>query len=428
MIRNDTPGSRVRGLGDRLWRAGAYDVAMLVRPSPGYLWTLWDLIWATGIATIAWQYRGESPVHLVIGWSMAVLLLWRRRRPVTVLLGIAFLAFVQVLAEPATAINGTPARAYDIAVLIAVVSTVAHAPHRWQWYLAGAVALAGNGMITVDTAMRQIEDPNGTLVGADQLVALLLCAAVWLSAYVLRINKGAVVIQAERAAAAERERDHLARIAAIEGRAAIARELHDVVAHGLAVMIVQADGAIFTFDKKPDRAREALNVIAGTGRAALEEMHSIVAVLRGTRSAAEPDDDHRRPGLAQLDTLADRAREAGMTVDLKVDGDHGGLSPIEELTLYRITQEGLTNALHHAGPHATVTIRLRIEQSTASLDIADDGGRPEQARPGTGRPSGGNGLVGMRERVAVHGGTFSAGPGGEGGWQISAVIPVRTVA
>jgi len=210
----------------------------------------------------------------------------------------------------------------------------------------------------------------------------------------------------------------------VEGRAAIARELHDVVAHGLAVMIVQADGAIFTFDKQPERAREALHVIAGTGRDALEEMHSIVAVLRGTRPGEEePAVDRRRPGLGQLDTLAERAREAGLTVDLQVDGDGAGLSPVEELTLFRITQEGLTNALHHAGPGAAVTVRLRVTDGTAALDIADDGGPQAVTAARTSRPSGGNGLVGMRERVAVHGGQFSAGPGAGSGWRINAVIP-----
>jgi len=407
---------------------------MIIRPTPGYLLTLWDLIWVTVIATIAWQYRSESVLHLAIGWSMALLLWWRRRRPVPVLLGVAFLALLQTVLENS---GDTPARAYDIAVLVAVVSTVAHAPHRWQWFLAGAVALAGNAVISVDSVMQQTEDPNGTLnlLDADQLLALLVCAAVWLTAYALRISKvhadtqaERAVIQAERAAAAERERDHLARIAAVEGRVAIARELHDVVAHGLAVMILQADGAIFTFDKEPERAREALHVIAGTGREAMEEMHGIVAVLRGTRSDAEPDDDHRRPGLGQLETLADRAREAGLKVDLRVDGNRDGLSPVEELTLYRITQEGLTNALHHAGPGATVTIRLLLSDGTARLDIADDGGRGEVAGPGSSRPSGGNGLVGMRERVAVHGGQFSAGSDGESGWRVGATIPVRTMA
>jgi signal transduction histidine kinase len=399
---------------------------MIIRPSPAYLWTLWDLIWATVIATIAWQYRSESWAHVVIGWSMALLLLWRRRRPVPVLLGIAFLAFAQFLVIEATGPDDTTARAYDIAILVAVVSTVTHAPHRWQWYLAGAVALAGNVLIAADMATRKVEDPTGVLVSADRLIAVLLCAAVWLTAYVLRISKIQAVTQAERAAIAERERDHVARLAAVEGRAALARELHDVVAHGLAVMIVQADGAIFTFDKQPERAREALHVIAGTGRDALEEMHGIVAVLRGIRPGDDPGDERRRPGLGQLDTLADRAREAGLTVDVEVDGDREGLSPVEELTLFRITQEGLTNALHHAGPGAAVTIRLRVTAGTASLDIADDGGRAETGVR-TSRPSGGNGLVGMRERVAVHGGQFSAGPGDGSGWRINAVIPRAVV-
>lgn len=407
-------------------RPHEYDVPVIIRPTPAYLLTLWDLTWATLIATIAWQYREESLAHVVIGWSMAVLLLWRRRQPVRVLLGIAFLAFVQFLIISPTTADDTTARAYDIAILVAVVSTVAHAPHRWQWFLAGGVALAGNALISADLATRN-EDPTGMLVSADRLIAVLLCAAVWLTAYVLRISKIQAITQAERAAIAERERDHAARLAAVEGRTAIARELHDVVAHGLAVMIVQADGAIFTFDKQPERAREALHVIAGTGRDALEEMHSIVAVLRGTQPGDEPAVDRRRPGLGQLDTLADRAREAGLTVDLRVDGEREGLSPVEELTLFRITQEGLTNALHHAGSGAAVTIRLRVTDGAASLDIADDGGRAAETGPRTSRPSGGNGLVGMRERVAVHGGQFSAGPGEGAGWRINAVIP-RAVA
>ena len=353
---------------------------------------------------------------------MAALLLLRRRYSVPVLLGIAALALLQDLVIPGP-------RGYDLAILVAVVSVVAHARHRWQWYLAGAVALAGNAVILIEAMLGPGGySPVDALVSADQLIPLLASMAAWLIAYVQRTSKIQAVTQAERAAVAERERDHLARIAAVEGRAAIARELHDVVAHGLAVMIVQADGAIFAFDKEPERAREALNVIAGTGRDALGEMHSIVAVLRGTRSEAEPDGDHSRPGLEQLDVLADRAREAGLTVELRVDGDRDGLSALEQLTLFRITQEGLTNALHHAGPEASVTIRLRVADGTASLDIVDDGGRSTPARPGAGRPSGGNGLIGMRERVAVHGGQFSAGPGTGSGWRINAAIPVRTVA
>jgi signal transduction histidine kinase len=394
---------------------------MLVRPSPGYLRTLWDLIWVTIIATIAWQYREESWFHVVVGGSMAALLLLRRRRPLPVLLGIAGLAFFQVVVYPEP-------RGYDLAILVAVVSVVMHSPHRWQWYLAGLVALAGNGVLAMDAILVEGAVLTDSLFDDERLIMLLFCSAVWLTAYVLRTSKIQAVTQAERAAIAERERDHLAQIAAVEGRAAIARELHDVVAHGLAVMIVQADGAIFAFDKEPERAREALGVIAGTGREALGEMHSIVAVLRGSRSPAESEGDQTRPGLAQLDALADRAREAGLTVDLRVDGDRDGLSSLEQLTLYRITQEGLTNAMHHAGAEATVNVRLRVAEGTASLDITDDGGRAPAARPGPGRPSGGNGLVGMRERVAVHGGQFSAGPGTGSGWHINAVIPVRTAA
>jgi signal transduction histidine kinase len=253
-------------------------------------------------------------------------------------------------------------------------------------------------------------------------------AALWLTAYVLRTRRLHVAVLRERAATAERERDHLARLAAAEERAAIARELHDVVAHSLAVVIVQADGAGYALDSDPEQARTALHTIAATGRDALQDMRRIVDVLRGSGDDDTAQDDRRRVGLAHLEPLVDRAAAAGLTVDLRADGLPEDLSPALELTLFRLVQEGLTNVLRHAGPGAAVTVTLAVTDGTAVVEVVDDGnGRlASGAAPAAG--PGGNGLVGMRERVAVHGGRVTAGPRLGPGWHVRAELPLKGTA
>jgi signal transduction histidine kinase len=244
----------------------------------------------------------------------------------------------------------------------------------------------------------------------------------------------------ERAATLERELDHLARIAAADERAAIARELHDVVAHSLSVMIIQADGGTYAFDHDPDQARRALTVVAATGREALEDMRRLVAVLRGDGSptpaaalspaSADPavSDDRRRITLDQLDVLVERARSAGLTVRFECTGARPDLPPAVELTVYRIVQEALTNVLRHAGPRADVRLCLEYQPEAVHLAVTDDGGDrpvPLAAQDLTGQPiRPGHGLVGMQERASVHGGQFAAGPRAEGGWRVAATVPV----
>jgi signal transduction histidine kinase len=246
-----------------------------------------------------------------------------------------------------------------------------------------------------------------------------VCGGVWLMAYTVRQRHIYVAGLEERAATLEREREHLARIAVADERAAIARELHDVVAHSLAVMIVQADGGRYAFDNDPDRSRQALATVADTGRGALEDMRRLVGVLRG--SAEDDADTERRPiTLAELDTLVQGARSAGLqvVVDTAVADP---LPPAIQLAVFRIAQEGLTNVLRHAGPSACVSVDLKQEADLLTLCVRDDGGQrhevPVQRGPG-------HGLTGMRERVAVHGGKLVAGPMLDGGWSIRAEIPV----
>jgi signal transduction histidine kinase len=250
-------------------------------------------------------------------------------------------------------------------------------------------------------------------------------------AYTMRNRRLYVATLEERAATLERERDHLARIAAADERAAIARELHDVVAHSLSVMIVQADGGTYAFDRDPEQARRALSTVAETGRDALEDMRRLVAVLRSdstsTGSSPEPEDDRRRITLDQLDALAERARSAGLAVRLASNGVRPSLPAAVELTVYRIVQEALTNVLRHAGPGAAVELCLSYGPSEVSLSVVDDGGGLAGLVPvGALLPStAGHGLVGMRERISVHGGHFEAGPRPDGGWRVTATVPAR---
>ncbi|MBW6433428.1 sensor histidine kinase [Actinoplanes hulinensis] len=378
---------------------------------------LWDLIIATVVATVAVQYRGHSIWDAVIGVSMAAALILRRYAPVRVFTVVTVLASVQVLLASAV-----PA-AYDVALLVAMLAVVTHSRDQRAVHLSGVVVAFGVFVV----ALVRIDDSwSGSVFDypylAEHVAALAGCGALWLIAYVLRTNRERGVVLAERAATAERERDHLARLAAADERAFIARELHDVVAHSLAVMIAQTDGARYVIDSDTERAREAMRTVADTGREALDDMHRIVAVLRGAGGEEEDPEDRRRRGLGQLGTVVERARSAGLDVETRFNGDVGRLSAADELTVFRIVQESLTNVLRHAGTGTRVVVTLSVDRGRAVLEVGDDGALRSMTS------GGGNGLLGMRERVAVHGGEFSAGPGADGGWLVRAMIPVKEAA
>ncbi len=372
----------------------------------------------------------------LIGLGMALALLVRRRFPLSVMAVVSTLALLQVLLFPPR-FDPQP---YDIAVLIAMYSVVKYAVPLWHAYLAAVPPAVGTllevgrhaseALVGRADAWRYWLEATGFLGG--------FCAAVWLTGYTVRTRRIYVAGLEERAATAERERDHLAKIAVADERAAIARELHDVVAHSLAVMIVQADGASYALDGEPETAKVAIKQVAATGRDALEDMRRLVGVLRGT--AGDPDpaaEDRRRVGLDQLDALVERACSAGLALTVTTRGERPEMPPAVELTAYRIIQEALTNVLRHAGPNARVRLCLGFGPAAVAVEVTDDGAgrlfgdgsepaRPRPPRAGAAvepRPAGGHGLIGMRERVAVHGGTFEAGPVLGGGWRVSASIP-----
>ncbi|MFF4257675.1 sensor histidine kinase [Streptomyces sp. NPDC001663] len=394
-----------------------------------WIHTAYDIALAMLVVVITTRYVEEY--DWIVGWGMALALLFRRRRPLTVMAVVSGLALVQyVLSEYPTFSLTTDPAAYDVALLIAMVSVVTHARPMWHSHAAGAVVLAG---IAVESGLGLPGSRGSVEVDLVTLVSYSgLGAALWLTAMVLRTRRLYVASLEERAATAEREREHLVQIAAAEERAEIARELHDVVAHSLAVMILQADGAGYVLKSDPDKAGSALKAIGDTGRDALEDMHRIVRVLRTGRGSGQeeaPEVDRRRVSLDDLETVAERARAAGLDVKLDVEGDRVGLSTADELTVLRVVQESLTNVLRHAGPGAQVAITLRFDGDVVVIRVLDDGaGKLAGARAAADRGSGGNGLVGMRERVEVSGGKFTAGPRLGAGWQVDAELPVRTVA
>ncbi|MFI6279233.1 sensor histidine kinase [Streptomyces sp. NPDC050988] len=393
--------------------------------SEPWVHTAYDLLLALVVAYSTLSY-GQG-YDTLIGFSMAAAVVFRRRRPMTVMAAVSALALAQYVLAALPEPLASDGAMYDMAVLIAMVTVVSHTEQIWKAYAAGGISVVG--ILLLFGGMADFTSEAGR-DGLDEALAVAgACAAVWVTSYMMRTRRLYVGVLEERAATAERERAHLAQIAAAEERAEIARELHDVVAHSLAVMIVQADGASYAIVADQDRARTAMQTIAGIGRDALEDMRRIVEVLRGTKGAdAEDDSDRRRVGLAHLEPLVERARVAGLQVELRIEGERQGLSAADELTLFRIAQESMTNALRHAGPSAQVSVTLRFDDGTAVLEVVDDGAGKLAGSAPVVPGSGGNGLVGMRERVEVHGGRFTAGPRLGPGWQVRVELPVRATA
>ncbi len=375
---------------------------------------MFDVLVCLSVLALAFVARPErvdlTRLHL-IGSGMAVALLGRRRFPLTATAVVSALAFAQVLAYPPT-FDPLP---FDVAVLIAMYSAVKYGPRLWHALLAAVPVATG---IVIECFRHT--GRNSIYIAA---FFVAVCGGTWLGGYTVRTRRLYVAGLEERAATAERERDHLARIAVADERAAIARELHDVVAHSLAVMIVQADGATYALDTEPDQARVAIKQVAATGRDALEDMRRLVGVLRGSRSEPEPPEpEHRRITLDQIDALVARA---GVPVRVEVSGQRPVLPAAVELTVYRIVQEAITNVLRHAGPGAQARLSLRYAAQAVEVEMVDDGAGSLGTAPGR---SDGHGLVGMRERVAVHEGTFEAGPLLGGGWRVAATIPFGAAA
>jgi signal transduction histidine kinase len=218
----------------------------------------------------------------------------------------------------------------------------------------------------------------------------------------------------------EQHRERLTALAVTAERNHIAREMHDIVAHNLSVMIALTDGAALTVDRDPARAREAIHQAAATGRAALAEMRNTLALLRSGPEDTDPTLSPE-PGLADLDVLLETARSTGLQVTYRISGSTEGLSTSLQLALFRLVQEGITNALKHAPRATRLQVSIRRGQEDLRVVVDDNGGT------GLAATAFGHGLIGMRERVTLHNGRLFAGPTSSG-WRVSAWLPLREQA
>ena len=340
---------------------------------------------------------GRFGWHIVFVPLLGVGVAVRRIAPRAAFAYVALVIFVQYVV-------GVAAYSLDLVILISLYTVAAHCRRR-------------------DAAIAFAVFEVGALVGSFTwstkpsawVSASIAGLAAWVLGERMRLRRAEVTHLEERAVRLEFERDQQAQIAAAAERARIARELHDIVAHSLSVMVAQADGASYALDRDREQAARALATVAQTGREALTEMRRLLGVLR------TPEGPHAttpQPGVEQVEELVERVRDAGLAIDLRLEGEARPLPAGAGLAAYRIVQEALTNTLKHAGPraHAAVTISYRAHDIEVRVD--DDG----HAASTNGRP--GQGLVGMRERAALYGGQVETRRRPDGGYRVVASLPI----
>ncbi|ONM50132.1 sensor histidine kinase [Nocardia donostiensis] len=276
------------------------------------------------------------------------------------------------------------------------------------WYLTVLVVDTGYAIVAVTG-----------FTGTDLAFIVLYFALCWTLAEFVGARHAYDAEVAARLAVADYDRERSAHDAVSAERTRIARELHDVVAHAVSVMIVQADGARYALHRDPDAAEQALVTIAGSGREALRELRRTVALLR-TEHAPDQVPQHGTAGLAKVVQMM---RDTGLAVDLELSGELDGIAPEISLGVHRIVQESLTNTLRHAGAHPKAWVRVHRRERDVEIEVTDSGGVPVHAS-GQRIQGSGLGLAGMRERVAVLGGAIEAGRTAEGAWRVHATIPL----
>lgn len=356
---------------------------------------------------------------------------WRRRNPVASVVAVYAACLLHLLI-------GVPlVMPSDLAVLVALYSVTVHGP-RWAHLTAMGSALVGN-LAMVSGLLLESWTGSAAEVAASGvalwLFASVTAAAVWAFGLVRRSRRVTIAALRDRAERLEVERDQQARIATAAERTRIAREMHDIVAHSLSVVVAQADGGRYAAAADPEAATRALGTIAETGRAALADMRRLLGVLRepervpgapgpagalapgGASAGAAPYTP--QPAEHDLESLVEQVRASGVRASLVRMGAPRRLPPGIGLTVYRICQEALTNVLKHGGPDVTVTVLAQWQPAALVLEITDDGRGAAADSDGAGQ-----GLLGMRERATMVGGTLSAGPRPGGGFRVHAELPL----
>lgn len=354
-------------------------------------------IWRPALALGGADEGGLKSVLVPTALLVTLPLALRRRFPLSVLCVVTgAMATETLITTPLQGMSGL------IAFVVAVYSVAAHTERRR--------ALAGLAISLVGAAALLSDDP------ADYAFSAFTTGAPWLAGRGLRTARSRARELERLTAQLTSEREERARLAVATERARIARELHDVVAHSVSTMVVQAEAGEALLDGHPERAREAFQSIQHTGREALAEMRRLLGLLRhgDPELALVP-----QPSMVHLETLLTRVRDAGVTVDLKVEGQPWPLPPGLDLSAYRIIQEALTNTLKHSGG-ARAWVSVRYQAQALELEIVDDG---HSADDGT---DGGQGIAGMRERVTLFGGELNVGRRAVGGYSVRARLPLQS--
>lgn len=374
-------------------------------------WRLLDRLLVAVLIVAGWvnvltasDRQGSVVLNLLVISVMGLSLLWRRDRPFVPVLccGIGMPLSAAVLTAPPY-----------IFVSIAMMATASYSAgahlERPRALRALALVLLSLGTVVL------IFDPS------DWFFPIAIFGLVpWLAGRTIRTQTLLARELAEKAERAEHAREDEERRAIARERSRIARELHDVLAHNLSVMVVQAGGARRIVEKRPDQAAEVADLIERTGREALAELRHLFGPVRH----GEGEDLHGPVGIDQVEELAARARAAGLRVHVHVEGDRVLLPTGVDLTAYRVVQEALTNTLKHGGG-AQASVTVSYEPNELVISIVDDGVNPDRAREELGELGGGHGLVGMRERVELYGGLLQAGSRPDGGFAVRARLPTR---
>jgi signal transduction histidine kinase len=373
----------------------------------------------------------QQPLAVVCAAVMSIAVVWRRLRPSLSAAVVFSAALVHLLL-------GVPfVFPADFLVLLALYSVTVHGPV-WAYRTAYVGTLVGAGVIGVFLVSQRGEFVQDyTAAGIVSFVVMLTSTTVFAYGLVRRARRERIDALVERAARLELERDQQTQIATAAERARIAREMHDIVAHSLSVIIAQADGGRYAAEQDPTAAQRSLTTISETGRAALADMRRLLGVLR---TGSDPSDTGTalpgpgtqppsqrapelspQPGVEDLPVLVQQVRASGLDVSLARLGTPRPLPPGTGLSVFRIAQESLTNVLKHAGPDATVTVLLQWREASLVLEVTDDGRGAAAGSDGAGQ-----GVVGMRERAAMLAGTLAVGPRPGGGYRVRAEIPVPT--
>ncbi len=350
----------------------------------------------------------------VLRWLAAALLVvpvvFRRKYPVAAFAVAVSAGALQVAA-------GIGPYGSDLVIVVLLYTLAAYRPRRIS--VAGLMICLLGSVLAIARygALLQIGLPQRIFVGGIMFGGSSLVA--WVLGDSMRHRRGYYLALEDRARRLEAERDAQAKVAAAAERARIARELHDVIAHNVSVMVVQADGARYVLRADPDRAEAAVAAVSQTGRQALAEMRRLLGVLRSGDQGA---DLAPVPGLDQLRELLDQARSAGLSVGFTLEGVPRPLPTGAELAAYRVVQESLTNTRKHGGLAAAAQVTLRYQAEALTVQVADDGLGAAAVSDGAG-----HGLTGMRERIAMYGGTVEAGPLPGGGYRVTARLPCPAV-